>query len=273
MLALTSLCTFPPSATRAWFYHTTLHHTFFLSNVLMHSHPQVFCNACNLSKNSPSVLMSSLQLLLLAAPTSLWGRCGRHNSPPASFVMDLTFCRSDGSHVPVDTLHPSLLLPSSLSSPRCMVPSPVFFRRILGLACWRVQTTSVLFPAPLCDVLYLLSLSLMSSFLTWSLSVWPHAHLHFFISVTSSFFTWELVIGTISIPYSTAGWTIKIILCIFPCTSGGTFLSHRTPDIFLSYSIHTVSSYLLLYSYHHRSTGCFSYIWIQWPVADRQIAS
>ena len=48
------------------------------------------------------------------------------------------------------------------------------------------------FPAPLCDTLYTFSLSLMFSFLTWSLSVWPHAHLHIFISVTSSFFTWEL---------------------------------------------------------------------------------
>ena len=38
-----------------------------------------------------------------------------------------------------------------------------------------------------------------------SLSVWPHAHQHIFISVTSRFFTWELVIGTVSIPYSTAG--------------------------------------------------------------------
>ena len=75
------------------------------------------------------------------------------------------------------------------------------------------------------------SLSLMSSFLTWSLSVWPHAHLHIFISVTSSFFTWELVTGTVAIPYSIAGWTI--ILCIFPLTCGGTLLSHRTPDIFL----------------------------------------
>ena len=36
------------------------------------------------------------------------------------------------------------------------------------------------------------SLSLMSSFFTWFLSVWPHAHLHIFISATSSFFTWEL---------------------------------------------------------------------------------
>ena len=41
-------------------------------------------------------------LLLLAAPTWLWGRCGRHNSPPASSVMDLVFRRSDGSHVSAD---------------------------------------------------------------------------------------------------------------------------------------------------------------------------
>ena len=56
------------------------------------------------------------------------------------------------------------------------------------------------------------SLSLMLSFLTWSHSVWPHAHLHIFISVTSSFFMWELVTSTVSIPYSIAGWTI--VLCI-----------------------------------------------------------
>ena len=48
----------------------------------------------------------------------LWGRCGRHNSPPVSSVMDFIFCRSDDSHVPVDTAHPSLRRPSSLSSPR-----------------------------------------------------------------------------------------------------------------------------------------------------------
>ena len=72
-----------------------------------------------------------------------------------------------------------------------------------------------------------LSLSLMSSFLTWYLSVWPHDHLHIFISVISSFFTFtrELVIGTVSIPYSNsiAGRTIN--LWIFPFTCGGTLLS------------------------------------------------
>ena len=51
------------------------------------------------------------------------------------------------------------------------------------------------------------------------------------MSVTSRFFTLELVIGTVSIPYSIAGWTI--ILLIFPFTCGGTLLPHRTPDIFL----------------------------------------
>ena len=43
-------------------------------------------------------------LLLLAAPTWLWGRCGRHNSLPASSAMDFIFCCfPDGSRVSVDT--------------------------------------------------------------------------------------------------------------------------------------------------------------------------
>ena len=46
------------------------------------------------------------------------GRCGRHNSPPASSVLNFAFRRSDGSHVSVDTVHPSLLWSSSLSSYR-----------------------------------------------------------------------------------------------------------------------------------------------------------
>ena len=45
----------------------------------------------------------------------------------------------------------------------------------------------------------------MSSFVTRHLRVWPHAHLHIIISVTCSLFTWELVIVTVSIPYSIAG--------------------------------------------------------------------
>ena len=50
--------------------------------------------------------------------TRLWGSCGRHNSTPASSVMDFIFRCSDGSHVSVDTVHPSLLRYSPFSSPR-----------------------------------------------------------------------------------------------------------------------------------------------------------
>ena len=145
-----------------------------------------------------------LLLLLRAAPTWLWGPCGRRTSPPASSVIDFIFCRSDGSHVPVDTVHPSLFRSSSLSSP----------------GWYHLQSWSPLFTWPnhlsraflhRSVILSTFSLSLKFSFLTWSLSVWLHAHLHILISVTSSLFTWYLV----------------------NLSCGGTLLSHRTPDIFL----------------------------------------
>ena len=63
-----------------------------------------------------------LILLLLAAPTWLWGHCGRHNYPQASSVMDFVFRRSDGSHVSIDTVHPSLLLPGGTIS-RVFLPT------------------------------------------------------------------------------------------------------------------------------------------------------
>ena len=72
---------------------------------------------CQMSTFLRPKLLHWYGLLLLAAPTWLWGRCGRHNSPPASSVTDLVFRRSDGSHFSVDTVHPSLLRSSSLSSP------------------------------------------------------------------------------------------------------------------------------------------------------------
>ena len=91
----------------------------------------------------------SLLLLLLAAPTWLWGRCGRHNSPPASSVMDLVFRRSDGSHVSIDTVHPSLLRSSSFSSPRWYhlqsLSSDVFLFSSLYVA----KPPQSCFPAPL----------------------------------------------------------------------------------------------------------------------------
>ena len=165
-----------------------------------------------------------------SAPTWLWGRCGRQNFPPASSVMDFIFRRSDGSHVSVDTVHPSLLRSSSFSSPRWYHLQSLSSDVLLVSPLYVAKPHQSCFPAPLCVRYSTFSLSLMSSFLTWSLSMWPHAHLHIFISVTSSFFTWELVSGTVSVPYSIAGWTI--ILCIFPLTCGGTLLSHRRPDIF-----------------------------------------
>ena len=77
-------------------------------------------------------------------------------------------------------------------------------------------------------ILSTFSLSLMLSFLTWSLSVWLHAHLHIFISVTSSFFTWELVTGTVSIPYSIGLYRDVWIAAI---ASSTTSLATRTAAI------------------------------------------
>ena len=72
-----------------------------------------------------------LLLLLLAAPTWLKGRCGRHNSPPASSVMDFIFRRSGGSRVSVDTVSVSVFF-AFFSR---VVPFPEsFFLRSLGLA-------------------------------------------------------------------------------------------------------------------------------------------
>ena len=79
--------------------------------------------------------------LRLAAPTWLLGRCGRHNSPPASSVMDFIFCCPDSSHVSVDAVHPSASVFLFFSK---VVPHPVFvFRHILGLVSLHVQNTSV----------------------------------------------------------------------------------------------------------------------------------
>ena len=97
-------------------------------------------------------------LLLLAAPTWLWGRCGRHNSPPASSVMDLVFRRSDRSHVSVDTVHPSLLRSSSLSSPGWNHLQSLSSYVVLVSPLYVAKPPESRFPAPLCDTLYLQSL-------------------------------------------------------------------------------------------------------------------
>ena len=97
-------------------------------------------------------------LLLLAAPTWLWGRCGRHNSSPASSVMDLVFRRSDGSHVSVDTVHPSLLRSSSLSSPGWYHLQSLSSYVVLVSPLYVAKPPESRFPAPLCYTLYLQSL-------------------------------------------------------------------------------------------------------------------
>ena len=139
-----------------------------------------------------------LLLLLLAAPTWLWDRFFRHNSPPASSVMDFIFRRSDGSHVSVDTVHPSLLRSSSLSSPGWYHLQSLSSFVVLASHLYVAKPHQSCFPVPLCDTLYLQFL----------LVVFVHhmvSHVQIFISATSSFFTRELVTGTVSVPYSIAG--------------------------------------------------------------------
>ena len=93
-------------------------------------------------------------LLLLSAPTWLWGRCGRHNSPPASSVMDLVFRRSDGSHMSRLT-QSSLLRPSSLSSPGWYHLRGLSSYVVLVSPLYVAKPPQSRFPAPLCDTLYL----------------------------------------------------------------------------------------------------------------------
>ena len=71
-------------------------------------------------------------------------------------------------------------------------------------------------------------------------------------------------IGSVSISYNIAGWTI--LLWIFPLTFGGIVMSHGTPKSSSSCLIHTVSSCSHMYSCIHCSAGFSPDIWIRWPV-------
>ena len=102
---------------------------------------------------------------------------GRHDCFPASFVTDFIFCCSDGSHVPVDTAHPYLLRSSSLSSPMSRgtisrVSLPTYSLSHLLTYPNHLNLAFLLFSV----ILSTLCLSLMLSFLMWSLSMWPYAH-------------------------------------------------------------------------------------------------
>ncbi len=127
----------------------------------------------------PWVTESTVLLLLLAAPTWLWGLYGKNNSPPASSVMDFS-----SFVVPmalVSRLTQSIHLCFGL--PLFLLPGCTISRVFLPTYSW-----SRLFAWPnhlnfaflhISVMFSTFSFSLMTSFLTWSLSVWPHAHLHF----------------------------------------------------------------------------------------------
>ena len=73
---------------------------------------------------------------------------------PASSVMDFVFRRSDGSHVSVDTVHPSLLRSSSFSSPRWYHLQSISSDLFLVSSLYVAKPPQSCFPAPLCYVLY-----------------------------------------------------------------------------------------------------------------------
>ena len=84
--------------------------------------------------------------------------------------MDFIFCCLASSHVSVDTVHPSLL--RSSSSPPMWYHLQSFFLCSLGLASSRTsKPPQSCFSAPPCDILYLQSLSLVSSFLNITIFV------------------------------------------------------------------------------------------------------
>ena len=153
-------------------------------------------------------------------------------------------------HVSVDTVHQSLLRCSSyprwyhlqcLSSEVVLV-STLRMSKPHQLAFLHISVTCSTF-----------SHSPMSSFLTWSLIVWSHAHLcifsssHLSLPVSSR----ERVSNIIYNPVQNSWLNNHIVnLCVVVSSSRIDPLSYSS-----SCSIHTVSSCSLLYSCLHRSAG------------------
>ena len=104
------------------------------------------------------LILLLLLLLLLAVPTLLWGRCGRHNSPPDSSVVDILLRCSDGSHVRFHTVYPSLLWSSSSSSPRRCHLQRSSSHIFLFSSLYMSKPPQSRFHALVCDRLYLHSL-------------------------------------------------------------------------------------------------------------------
>ena len=77
------------------------------------------------------------------------------------------------------------------------------------------------------------SLSLMSSFLTWSLILWPHAHLHIFISVTSTFYILSMICLNNVLPSSKVNFYLFI----------GVFRHNSTSLNFFATVLHDITFY------------------------------
>ena len=83
-----------------------------------------------------------VRLRILAAPSWLWGRCGRLNSPPASSVMDFIFCRFRWLSCP-GRHSPSISASVFLAFFSRVVPSPEsFFLFLLSYRIGRLTSSS-----------------------------------------------------------------------------------------------------------------------------------
>ena len=117
---------------------------------------------------------------LLAAPTWMWGHCGRHNSPPTSSVMDVIFCRSDVYLAWLaQSIHICFGLPRFLPGgtiSRVFLPDVVFVSPL-----YVAKPPQSCFRTLLCDILYLQSLPdvIVSHMVSLCVSACPSAYLHF----------------------------------------------------------------------------------------------
>ena len=127
-------------------------------------------------------------------------RCSKSSSERIIFIC----CCYHSYRVSVDGVHPSLLRSCSFSPPRWYHLQRLSSGTFLVSPLERPNHLSFAF-VYLSVIFSTSSLSLILSFLTWFLSVWPHDHRYIFISVTSSFSTWDLITGNVSIPCSIAG--------------------------------------------------------------------
>ena len=135
--------------------------------------------------------------------------------------MDFFFCCPDSSYVSVDSVDPPLLQSSSSSSPRWYhfqsLSSVIFLVSSLHVS---NPPQSLPCTSPWCSVLSVSPWSDHFShglFACGRMPIYTHLHLCQFQFV----FTWELVIGTVSFPYSNTIPGCTIILWIGPVYCGG----------------------------------------------------